>query len=123
MNRLIPSTCNTSLSKGTPTCNTSLSQDISCTINFDVGVTASTNPTKIEETKGIASLECHNQMGNRPSRTGTIGVDRPSNQICHILIKIQSLYQKKKKKKKKKERKILQQSSSHYKDSIFISKN
>ena len=39
-------------------------------------------------------------MGNRPDRTGTIGVDRPGNQICHILIKIQSLSQKKKKKKK-----------------------
>ena len=74
-------------------------------------------------------MNVSNQMGNRPDRTGTIGVDRPGNQICHILIKIQSLSQKKEKEKKdsifisKKIKKILQESSSHYKDSIFISKN
>ena len=36
-------------------------------------------------------------MGNKPGRIGTIGVDRPGNQICDILINIQSLSQKKKK--------------------------
>ena len=36
-------------------------------------------------------------MGNRQGRIGTIGVNRPGNQICHILIKIQSLSQKNKK--------------------------
>ena len=81
-------------------------------------VTASTNPTKIARNKRHSQvLNVNNQMGNRPGRIGTIGVDRPGNQICHILIKIQSLSQKNKKKK------ILQESSNHYKDSIFISKN
>ena len=71
-------------------------------------VTASTNPTKIARNKRHSQvLNVSNQMENRPSRTGTIGVDRPGNQICHILIKIQSLSQKKEKEKK---------------DSIFISK-
>ena len=80
-------------------------------------VTASTNPTKIERNKRHSQvLNVSNQMGNRQGRTGTIGVNRPGNQICHILIKIQSLSQKIKKKK------ILQESSSHYKNSIFISK-
>ena len=66
MNRLIPSTCNTSLSQGTPTCNTYLSQEISCTINFVVGVTASTNPTKIARNKRHSQvLNFSNQMGNR----------------------------------------------------------
>ena len=61
-------------------------------------VTASTNPTKIARNKRHSQvLNVNNQMENRPSRTGTIGVDRPGNQICHILIKIQSLSQKKKK--------------------------
>ena len=61
-------------------------------------VTASTNPTKIERNKRHSQvLNVSNQMGNRPGRTGTIGVDRPGNQICHILLKIQSLSQKKKK--------------------------
>ena len=61
----------------------------------------STNPTKIARNKRHSQvLNVSNQMGNRPDRTGTIGVDRPGNQICHILIKIQSLSQKKKKKKK-----------------------
>ena len=61
---------------------------------------ASTNPTKIARNKRHSQvLNVSNQMENRPSRTGTIGVDRPGNQICHILIKIQSLSQKKKKKK------------------------
>ena len=70
-------------------------------------VTASTNPTKIARNKRYSQvLNVSNQIGNRPGRTGTIGVDRPGNQICHILLKIQSLSQKKKKKK----------------DSIFISK-
>ena len=60
---------------------------------------ASTNPTKIARNKRHSQvLNVSNQMENRPSRTGTIGVDRPGNQICHILIKIQSLSQKKKKK-------------------------
>ena len=64
-------------------------------------VTASTNPTKIERNKRHSQvLNVSNQMGNRQGRTGTIGVNRPGNQICHILIKIQSLSQKKKKKKK-----------------------
>ena len=64
-------------------------------------VTASTNPTKIARNKRHSQvLNVNNQMGNRPGRIGTIGVDRPGNQICHILIKIQSLSQKKKKKKK-----------------------
>ena len=36
-------------------------------------------------------------MGNRQGRIGTIGVNRPGNQISHILIKIQSLSQKNKK--------------------------
>ena len=86
------------------------------------------NPTKIARNKRHSQvLNVSNQMGNRPDRTGTIGVDRPGNQICHILIKIQSLSQKKKKKRfniyLKKIKKILQESSSHYKDSIFISKN
>ena len=63
-------------------------------------VTASTNPTKIARNKRHSQvLNVSNQMENRPSRTGTIGVDRPGNQICHILIKIQSLSQKKKKKR------------------------
>ena len=71
-------------------------------------VTASTNPTKIARNKRHSQvLNVNNQMGNRPGRIGTIGVDRPGNQICHILIKIQSLSQKKEKEKK---------------DSIFISK-
>ena len=62
-------------------------------------VTASTNPTKIARNKRHSQvLNVSNQMGNRPGRTGTIGVDRPGNQICHILLKIQSLSQKKKKK-------------------------
>ena len=62
---------------------------------------ASTNPTKIARNKRHSQvLNVSNQMENRPSRTGTIGVDRPGNQICHILIKIQSLSQKKKKKKR-----------------------
>ena len=113
--------------------HTSLSQEISCTINCVVGVTASTNPTKIARNKRHSQvLNVSNQMGNRPSRIGTIGVNRPGNQICHILIKIQSLCIIKKIKNKKKKRfnlylkkikKILQESSSHYKDSIFISKN
>ena len=61
----------------------------------------STNPTKIARNKRHSQvLNVSNQMGNRPDRTGTIGVDRPGNQICYILIKIQSLSQKKKKKKK-----------------------
>ena len=60
-------------------------------------VTASTNPTKIERNKRHSQvLNVSNQMGNRQSRTGTIGVNRPNNQICHILIKIQSLSKKKK---------------------------
>ena len=64
-------------------------------------VTASTNPTKIARNKRHSQvLNVSNQMGNRPGRIGTIGVDRLGNQICHILIKIQSLSQKKKKKKK-----------------------
>ena len=64
-------------------------------------VTASTNPTKIARNKRHSQvLNVSNQMGNRPDRTGTIGVDRPGNQICHILIKIQSLSQKKEKEKK-----------------------
>ena len=68
-------------------------------------VTTSTNPTKIARNKRHSQvLNVSNQMGNRRGRTGTIGVDRPGNQICHILIKIQSLSKKKKK------------------DSIFISK-
>ena len=80
-------------------------------------VTASTNPTKIARNKRHSQvLNVSNQMENRPGRIETIGVDRPGNQICHILIKIQSLSQKIKKKK------ILQESSSHYKNSIFISK-
>ena len=61
-------------------------------------VTASINPTKIARNKRHSQvLNVSNQMGNRPGRTETIGVDRPSNQICHILIKIQSLSQKNKK--------------------------
>ena len=61
-------------------------------------VTASTNPTKIARNKRHSQvLNVSNQMGNRPGITGTIGVDRPGNQICHILLKIQSLSQKKKK--------------------------
>ena len=64
-------------------------------------VMTSTNPTKIARNKRHSQvLNVSNQMGNRPDRTGTIGVDRPGNQICHILIKIQSLSQEKKKKKK-----------------------
>ena len=64
-------------------------------------VMTSTNPTKIARNKRHSQvLNVSNQMGNRPDRTGTICVDRPGNQICHILIKIQSLSQKKKKKKK-----------------------
>ena len=89
-------------------------------------VTTSTNPTKIARNKRHSQvLNVSNQMGNRPGRTGTIGVDRPGNQICHILLKIQSLSQKKKRFNfyLKKIKKILQESSSHYKDSIFISKN
>ena len=63
-------------------------------------VTTSTNPTKIARNKRHSQvLNVSNQMGNRPGRTETIGVDRPSNQICHILIKIQSLSQKIKKKR------------------------
>ena len=63
-------------------------------------VTASTNATKIARNKRHSQvLNVSNQMGNRPGRTGTIGVDRPGNQICHILLKIQSLSQKKKNKK------------------------
>ena len=42
-------------------------------------------------------LNVSNQMGNRRGKTRTIGVDRLGNQICHILIKIQSLSQKNKK--------------------------
>ena len=58
-------------------------------------VTASTNPTKIERNKRHSQvLNVSNQMGNRQGRTWTIGVNRPGNQICHILIKIQSLSQK-----------------------------
>ena len=61
-------------------------------------VTASINPTKIARNKRHSQvLNVSNQMGNRPGRTETIGVDGPSNQICHILIKIQSLSQKNKK--------------------------
>ena len=61
-------------------------------------VTTSTNPTKIARNKRHSQvLNVSNQMGNRPGRTGTIGVDRLGNQICHILIKIQSLSKKKKK--------------------------
>ena len=61
-------------------------------------VTATTNPTKIARNKKHSQvLNVKNQMGNRPGRTRTIGVDRPGNQICHILIKIQSLSSKKKK--------------------------
>ena len=89
-------------------------------------VTASTNPTKIARNKRHSQvLNVSNQMGNRPGRTGTIGVDRLGNQICHILIKIQSLSKKQKRFNfyLKKIKKILQESSSHYKDSIFISKN
>ena len=89
-------------------------------------VTASTNPTKIARNKRHSQvLNVSNQMGNRLGRTGTIGVDRLGNQICHILIKIQSLSKKKKRFNfyLKKIKKILQESSSHYKDSIFISKN
>ena len=90
-------------------------------------VTTSTNPTKIARNKRHSQvLNVSNQMGNKPSRIGTIGVDRPSNQICDILINIQSLSQKKKKRFNlhlKKIKKILQESSGHYKDSIFISKN
>ena len=58
-------------------------------------VTTSTNPTKIARNKRHSQvLNVSNQMGNRPGRIGTIGVDRLTNQICHILIKIQSLSQK-----------------------------
>ena len=58
-------------------------------------VTASTNPTKIARNKRHSQvLNVSNQMENRPGRIGTIGVDRLTNQICHILIKIQSLSQK-----------------------------
>ena len=61
-------------------------------------VTASTNPTKIARNKRHSQvLNVSNQMGNKPGRIGTIGVDRPGNQICDILINIQSLSQKKKK--------------------------
>ena len=61
-------------------------------------VTASTNPTKIARNKRHNQvLNVNNQMGNRPGGIWTIGVDKPSNQICHILIKIQSLSQKNKK--------------------------
>ena len=71
-------------------------------------VMTSTNPTKIARNKRHSQvLNVSNQMGNRQGRIGTIGVNRPGNQICHILIKIQSLSQKKEKEKK---------------DSIFISK-
>ena len=60
---------------------------------------ASTNPTEIARNKRHSQvLNISNPMGNRPGRTGTIGVNRPGDQICHILIKIQSLSQKKKKK-------------------------
>ena len=60
-------------------------------------VTASTNPTKIARNKRHSQvLNVSNQMENRPGRIETIGVDRPGNQICHILIKIQSLSKKKK---------------------------
>ena len=53
------------------------------------------NPTKIARNKRHSQvLNVSNQMGNRPGRIGTIGVDRLTNQICHILIKIQSLSQK-----------------------------
>ena len=66
-------------------------------------VTTSTNPTKIARNKRHSQvLNVNNEMGNKPGRTGTIGVDRPGNHICCILIKIQSLSQEKKKKKKKK---------------------
>ena len=62
-------------------------------------VTTSTNPTKIARNKRHSQvLNVSNQMGNKPGRIGTIGVDRPGNQICDILINIQSLSQKKKKK-------------------------
>ena len=55
----------------------------------------STNPTKIARNKRHSQvLNVSNQMGNRPGRIGTIGVDRLTHQICHILIKIQSLSQK-----------------------------
>ena len=55
-------------------------------------VTTSTNPTKIARNKRHSQvLNVSNQMGNRPGRTETIGVDRLGNQICRILIKIQSL--------------------------------
>ena len=68
-------------------------------INCVVGVTASTNPTKIARNKRHNQvLNVSNQMGNRLEsldRIGTIDVDRPDNQICHIVIKIQSLSQKK----------------------------
>ena len=58
-------------------------------------VTTSTNPTKIARNKRHSQvLNVSNQMGNRLGRIGTIGVDRLTNQICHILIKIQSLSQK-----------------------------
>ena len=58
-------------------------------------VTTSTNPTKIARNKRHSQvLNVSNQMGNKPGRIGTIGVDRLTNQICHILIKIQSLSQK-----------------------------
>ena len=64
-------------------------------------VTASTNPTKIARNKRHNQvLNVSNQMGNRLEsldRIGTIDVDRPDNQICHIVIKIQSLSQKNKK--------------------------
>ena len=61
-------------------------------------VTASTNPTKIARNKRHSQvLNVNNQMGNRPGRIGTIGVDRPGNQICYIIINIQYLYKKKKK--------------------------
>ena len=61
-------------------------------------VTATINPTKIARNKRHSQvLNVSNQMGNRPSRPGTLGVDRPGNQICDILINIQSLSQKKKK--------------------------
>ena len=68
-------------------------------------VTTSINQTKIARNKRHNQvLNVSNPMGNRPGRIWTIGVDRPSNQICHILIKIQSLYQKKKKKKEKRKK-------------------
>ena len=61
-------------------------------------VTTSTNPTKFARNKRHSQvLNVNNQMGNKPGRTGTIGVNRPGNQIFHILIKIQSLSQKNKK--------------------------